>query len=247
MLNKTDVVQYVGTHAPEYGLDGAAVLAVAEGEGLKTTPGSHWTVPGENYPSLGPPSWYTGASDGAFIVQQQGSVEKAAQWSWTPSGLDYWLQKVATESKAQGLTGSAAISRIVTNFERPAARYVQGNINNAIGVYDSYKKQIAGGPGGNTIVPVPPESGLPFPIPGQTQPGQLPTPSNPQAKDQTQTSAKFSLHLFDTPAGPWNITLPWDFSGILLFLAAIFAIIIGAILWKPSRDAGTNVAMMAAA
>jgi len=254
MLNKTDVVAYVGANAGRFGLDPAAVLAVANQEGLNTTPGSTWGLANEGGSfNFGPPSWNSGwpgnPAAGTPIVQAHGS--EAASWAWTPAGLDYWLQKVS-EAGASGMTSYAAIRQIVTGFERPRADLVQGEINKALRDYPSFQQQLLAGPGGNPIVPVPGTPGgitlPPFPVPGQTGPGQLPIPSNPQKPAPApKGTAKFSLHLFDLPTGPVNFTLPWDFSGILLFLAAIFAIIIGALLWKPSRDAGTNIAIGAMA
>jgi hypothetical protein len=155
------------------------------------------------------------------------------------------MQKVQ-EAGASGLTGAAAIQQIVGGygwgFERPLDPTKE--VTDAKNAYDRWAQQL------QSSVPgyVPPT--ITDKPPGQTQPGQLPIPGNPTTKPSTPgqatTGAKFSLHLFDLPSGPVNLTLPWDFSGILMFLAAIFAIIIGAILWKPSRDAATNVAVMAA-
>jgi len=254
MLQKPDVVAYVGANAQRYGLDPAAVLAVADHEGLNTTPGSYWQLPKEWGQSFGPPSWYQGGAGGA-IVNAQGSVQAAANWSWTPAGLDYWLQAIQAAG-ASGLTGYAAIKQIVGGygwgFERPADP--SADINNAVAVYDKYAQQVqtvVGNPGLPGIITVPnpipiPGQPAPNPIPGQTGPGQLPTPTNPTAPAQPVVAAPFSLGLFDTPFGPFNLTLPWDFSGILLFLAAVFAIIIGAILWKPTREAGKTAVMVGA-
>jgi len=248
MLSKPDVVAYVGANASRYGLDPAAVLAVADNEGLNTTPGSTWSDP----PGIafGPASWNSAGAGGA-IVSAQGSLQQAANWSWTPAGLDYWMQQVAA-SGASGLTGLQAIVQIVGGygwgFERPSNS--QPDITNAQRVYSSYQQQIAGGiPGVITIpnITEPGNTDTPgLPGQGQTGPGQLPAANNPTTQAQPTTGAKFSLHLFDLPTGPVNLTLPWDFSGILLFLAAIFAIIIGAILWKPSREAGKTVIQGAA-
>ncbi|HEY7417555.1 MAG TPA: hypothetical protein VH593_20395 [Ktedonobacteraceae bacterium] len=247
MLTKDEVVAYVGANANRFGLDPAAVLAVANQEGLKTQPGSVWQLPKEPYKSFGPPSWYGGGA-GSAIVQQQGSPEAASAWSWTPAGIDYWLQKVQ-EAGASGLTGAAAIRQIIGGygwgFERPAAENAASENINAARDYPGFVQQIQQGTtnqaGGNQIVPVPGQPGV-ITIP--QIPGQFPAPINPQQpKPQTTSSAKFSLHLFDLPTGPMNLTLPWDFSGILMFLAAIFAIIIGALLWKPSRE---GIAMVAA-
>jgi len=252
-LNKQEVIAYVGQNASRFGLDPAAVLAVAEHEGLNRGPGSgtslSWVVPGEPTFSFGPPSWYAGGA-GKDIVQQQGA--SAAYWSWTPAGLDYWMQKVQ-EAGASGLTGAQAIRQIVGGygwgFERPREDLAAGEVINASRDYPSFQRQIqqilgGNGPGGNVIVS-PPDTPGNITIPGNPAP-QLPTQTNPTKPTQTTTSAKFSLHLFDLPTGPVDLTLPWDFSGILMFLAAIFCIIIGALLWKPSRDVVVQGAALAA-
>lgn len=236
MLDKPDVVAYVGQNAGKFGLDPAAVLAVANHEGLNTKPGTTWVLPKESGFNFGPPSWYSGGAGGPIVTQQGGN---ASYWAWTPAGLDYWMQKVA-ESGAAGLTGVQAITAIVKNFERPRADLVSGEIINASKDYNSFLQQIQGQLPGAT---------RPIPVPGGTQ---LPTPTNPEQTGSTPTKAdsNFSMHLFDTPAGPINFTLPWDFSGILLFLAAIFCIIIGALLWDKSRNViiqGGQTAAMAAA
>ena len=93
---------------------------------------------------------------------------------------------------------------------------------------------------------------IPLPIPGPDQP-QAPIPSqpNPTISPQTSTiSSPFSLKLFTSPTGPINLNLPWSFSGIVLFLMAIFAIIIGALMWDKTRNVivqGGEVAAVAAA
>lgn len=248
MLSKPDVVAYVAQNASHYGLDPAAVLAVADHEGLNTTPGSTWILKNEGGAfNFGPPSWQSHGA-GAAIVQAQGA--NAASWAWTPAGLDYWLNAVA-QSGAAGKTGMDAIVQIVGGygwgFERPSDS--SADIIPASRVYASYQNQVAqvlGGGGGNLIVPTPDTPGN-ITVPGQPLPGQtqLPTPTNPQqvqgsGSTPAQTTAKFSMHLFDLPTGPVDLTLPWDFSGILLFLAALFAILIGAIMWDKSRDAIKN-------
>lgn len=245
MLNKDEVVAYVGANASKFGLDPAAVLAVANQEGLKTIPGTWWQLPGEWGQSFGPPSWYQGGA-GGNIVNQQGTVSNAAQWAWTPAGLDYWLQSVAAAG-ASGLQGAEAVRQIIGGygwgFERPAAKYAAGEFTNAMGDYPKFQQQIGSG---NAIVPVPDPSTTPFTIePGQTQ---LPTPTNPQQQTNTQTQATTgtNFHLFDTPVGPINLTLPWNLSGLFMVLAAIFAILVGALLWDKSRGAITTGAMMAA-
>lgn len=241
--NKGDVIHYVAERAPQFGVDPAAMLAVANQEGLRTTPGSAWVVPGESYNSFGPPSWNGDprARGGPIIAAHPNDY---AAWAWSPEGIDEWIRQVA--QVAGGLTGGAAIQAIVTKFEAPREDLVQGEISDATRLYSGFQQQIQG------IIPIPgtlpPQ--IPIPLPGQ--------PSNPQSpvnvKDPTQpttvsTAVPFSLRLFTTPLGPINFTLPWDFSGILLFLAAIFMIIIGALLWDKTRNVivkGAEVGAMAA-
>lgn len=253
MLDKPGVIAYVGANASRFGVDPAAMLAVANHEGLGTTPGSTWILPGEGGAfNFGPPSWQSHGA-GAAIVTAHGA--SAAQWSWTPAGLDYWMQKVA-ESGAAGLTGYQAIVQIVGGygwgFERPAAKNAPGEIANAWHDYTSFQNQIQNPlPGTTTPPPI-----NPHPLPGVpggaiTPPGQLPITSDPQTGGQGSTSnVPFAVKLFDTPIGPIYFELPWDPSGVLLFLAAIFAIIIGALVWDKSRNVivkGTETAAVAAA
>lgn len=259
MLQKPDVIAYVAQNAQHYGLDPAAVLAVADHEGLSQDPvngvAPTWVLPGEGGAfNFGPPSWQS-AGAGAAIVQNQGGRQEAANWSWTPAGLDYWLQSVA-QAGASGKQGMDAIVQIVGGygwgFERPASSTT--GVNLAARAYPKYEQQVAdilySGTGSPIVTPpnspgnitIPPNI---FPIPGGTLPGPLPIPSNPQTPSQTTTGAKFSLHIFDLPTGPVNLTLPWDFSGILLFLAALLAIIIGALMWDKSRTVIVNTAAFA--
>lgn len=258
MLTKPDVINYVANNASRFNLDPAAVLAVADHEGLNTQPGSSWVLKNEGGAfNFGPPSWQS-AGAGAAIVKAQGGREAAAQWAWTPAGLDYWLNAVAN-SGAANRQGLDAITWITGGygwgFERPADP--SADITSAQRQYAHYQALVAeatGGAPGNIIVTPPDTPGNitipPISIPGQTQPGPLPTPTNPQAQGQGQTQAttgaKFSMHLFDTPWGPLNLTLPWDFSGILLFLAALLALIIGALMWDKSRGVMVNVAEVGA-
>lgn len=247
MLSKPDVVQYVGQNAYRYNLDPAAVLAVANHEGLNKQPvggvAPTWILPNEGgLSNFGPPSWFQGGAGGK-IIQQQGGLQAAANWSWTPAGLDYWMQSIA-DAGAGGLQGLAAVTAIVQRFENPRADLIPGEITNAMQDYQSFQQQIITG-GGNTIVVPPSQPGDITGIPGQTTPGQLPAASNPQAQT-TVKATPFSMHLLDLPTGPVNLTLPWDFSGILLFLAALLAIIIGALLWDKSRTVIINSAAVAA-
>jgi hypothetical protein len=135
MLDRQGVINYVHQRAADYGLDPAAVLAVANQEGLNTAPGSHWQLGGESNISFGPPSWY-GNGAGSAILQQHGP--NAAAWSWTPPGIEYWLGQVAQAAK--GLTGNQAISAIVNNFERPREDLAAGEIKKAQQAYANFQQ-----------------------------------------------------------------------------------------------------------
>jgi len=218
------VIQYVAQRAPAYGLDAAAVLSVANHEGLNTAPGSYWTLPGEFGISFGPPSWYAGdaahPAAGTPIVAQQGS--NAPNWAWTPSGLEYWLSKVA--QVAQGLSVTDAIRAIVTGFERPAAQNVGPEIDNASHDYAGFHAQVTG---------VAPITDLPITSPGTTD---THPPGTIQVAPQVQAGS--FVGAMQTLVGGWlgpglaALKIKPDMSGLILLLASIFAIIIGALIWK---------------
>jgi hypothetical protein len=214
MLDKNGVIAYIGAHAKEYNVDPAALLAVALGEGLNTSPGSFWTVPGEPVPSFGPPSWYQGGAGGA-IVKAQGNVQTASNWSWSPDGLDYWMKQASQSSGVAGASGLAAITAIVSNFERPASQYVSGNINNALQAYVGMQNAIAGftDQQGNIIVPVPPNAG--------TTPGQTITPPVTGGGGPSQDVRLGQI-------GPLKVGIP---SGLVLGLLGMSLLALGAILF----------------
>lgn len=158
MLDRNGVIAYVGQNASTYGLDPAAVLSVANGEGLNTAPGATWNLSqqfGERGYNFGPPSWYS-LGAGGTIVGMQGS--NAPQWAWTPAGLDYWLSQVA--QSASGLTGGAAIQAIVHGFERPLERLRPDAIQKAENQYSGFQRILQGiGIGGGVTDTQPTETG----------------------------------------------------------------------------------------
>lgn len=209
MLDKNGVIAYLGQVAPQYGVDPAAMLAIANSEGLNTTPGSTWTVPGESGPSFGPPSWFSGGAGGT-LMQKFGftSASQASQFAWSPAGLDYWIQQVA--GVAKGLTGSAAISAIVSGFERPSTNYhgvnlAQKEINTANGLYSQFQQAI----GGSAGTPIPSDTGT------QDTTG---TQGTTGAQDQSQQGA----------SGP-NTSASLSFSDTLGHTATQFLIVLVAI------------------
>lgn len=90
--------------ARKYGLDPAAVIAVAMGEG-----GLRWGAVGDNGTSFGP-----------FQLHEGGALPKGkdARWANSPAGVDYAIRQMSKTAK--GLKGEAAVNAIVRNFERPA-------------------------------------------------------------------------------------------------------------------------------
>lgn len=86
-------------------LDPAAVLAVANQEGLSGGVGDRGT-------SFGPFQMHVG---GAFPSSIRGNRQA---WAWSQAGLDYALSQIS--KVASGLRGKAAVENIVRRFERPA-------------------------------------------------------------------------------------------------------------------------------
>lgn len=242
MLNKNQVIAYVGQHAPEFGLDPAAVLAVANHEGLNTAPGSFWTLAGEGNISFGPPSWFGNGAGSAILQMFGGNHDQAAAFSWTPAGIDMWLKRVVSDSAQSGIpavgkTGASAIEAIVRGFERPRANLVAGEITNASRDYASFQAAIGGG----VQVPelpgqAPAQSRAQAPVQGQAQ-GQA------QAPVQAASGASAPGMLSLGTVGPLAVGVP---SGLLLGLIAIVLLIIGAVILAGSQRASNAAQMIAA-
>jgi cell wall-associated NlpC family hydrolase len=120
---------YIKRRARAFGLDPAAVLAVARSEGLSGGIGDG------------------GHAFGPFQLNNAGGVltnhpagHQNNQGAWSNAGIDYALKGIARV--AQGLHGHAAINAIVRRFERPADP--DGEVRRAIGYYG----QGGGGSGG---------------------------------------------------------------------------------------------------
>jgi hypothetical protein len=222
VLNRDQVIAYVGQVAPQYGVDPAAMLSVANHEGLNTEPGSFWTVPGELFNSFGPPSWNANPkAAGGPIVSRQGSVTNAASWAWTPEGLDYWIQQVA--QAASGLTGTAAISAIVHNFERPLERLAPGEIRNATADYAGFQAAIEGSSG----LQLPTGSGMQGSTGVQSQPGLQSTTQN-MADGITGSGKPTGMNL------DFNGTMQHTIAQFLLVVLAI-ALLVGGIYLLGSK------------
>ena len=103
-LSNTALQDYIREQSVRRGLDPNAVLAVA-------------TVEGGFSGAIGD----SGTSYGPFQLHVGGALPagKSNAWARSKAGIDYALNSIA--GVAKGLTGKAAISAIVTKFERPAA------------------------------------------------------------------------------------------------------------------------------
>ena len=105
--------------AQRYRLDPAAVLAVARGEG-----GLGWGKVGDGGHAFGP---FQLNDAGGVITGRPGDH---AAFANSPAGLEFAMRKMA-ESGAAGLTGEAAVNKIIRQFERP--RDPDSSVRNAVG------------------------------------------------------------------------------------------------------------------
>jgi hypothetical protein len=114
MVNVGDtagLIQYVNSEAPSYGLDPAAVLAVARQEG--------WSgAIGDSGNAYGPWQDWLGLAGRPFAGTSP-NTQAANTWAWSPDGINYVLGQMA-KSGAKGQSGLQAIQSITKNFERPA-------------------------------------------------------------------------------------------------------------------------------
>jgi hypothetical protein len=101
------VKRLIVSRAKKYGIDPAAALAVAQGEG-----GIRWGAVGDQGTSHGPFQLRVGGAN-----PYKGA--RAKQFANSPAGIDYAIRKMA-ESGAKGLRGAQAVDAIVRKFERPA-------------------------------------------------------------------------------------------------------------------------------
>lgn len=133
--------------ALKYGLDPAAVLAVANVEG------------GIKRGAIGD----QGTSFGPFQLHVGGALPKGkdARWANSPEGIDYAIRQMA-QSGAKGLSGKDAVAAIVTHFERPAN--IPGEIAKAWGGYGQFKGAATQGGVAPVVAPVKGNSkGIPVP------------------------------------------------------------------------------------
>jgi len=99
---------YIRQRAAQLGLDPNAVMAVAAQEGLGGGIGDQGT-------SFGPWQLHYGGAYPSFAPHGSAASQ---QWAWSQAGINYALN--AMNRVAHGLRGQAAVSNIVSRFERPA-------------------------------------------------------------------------------------------------------------------------------
>lgn len=213
-LNRDQVIAYIGQNAPLHGVDPAAMLAVANHEGLNRAPingvGQTWVLPNEGGFNFGPPSWYSlGAGGGVIGI----AGSNAPTFAWTPAGLDYWIQQVS--KAAGGLHGTAAIAGIVNNFERPRADLAAGEIQNASADYASFQRAIQ-----NAV-------GTVLPTTGVTDTGGDTTDTGVTTGGETSTTANPTVGATANAGGVPNPTgLNLSFAGSIQHLIFQFLLVI---------------------
>jgi hypothetical protein len=101
--------------APQYGIDPAAAIAVALGEGgLVNRQDDVGDLAGGG--SYGPFQLY---AKGALPRQYVGNARAADAFAWSPEGIKYALSRMRAAG-ASGLRGPSAVEAIIRKFERPA-------------------------------------------------------------------------------------------------------------------------------
>lgn len=121
----------IAARARALGLDAAAVLSVAQQEGLGGGIG-------DSGHAFGPFQLNDagGVITGKFPGQSQQQLQ---DWAWSPQGVDYALGGI--NKVAHGLAGPDAVRAIVSQFERPAD--IPGEIARALGQPAPVMQQLA--------------------------------------------------------------------------------------------------------
>jgi len=131
------LITAVNDLAPQYGIDPAAALAIARQEG--------WSGGiGDNGMAYGPwQDWFTNFQGRGPWYGAGANNQQVQQWAWSTAGIQEALSEMAAQQGVKGTTGTAAISAIATNFERPSTNYngrnlLQEEINNAEAIYNQF-------------------------------------------------------------------------------------------------------------
>lgn len=141
--------------ARQRGLDPEAVIADSKGEGRSALFGGNSI--GDHGTSFGPFQLHAGGALPASVWARGAAY--ANRWANSKAGISYALDRMV-QAGAAGLTGKAALSTIVSKFERPAD--IPGQIEARWGYYGKKGNQVDaawGTPGGNKPNPGKPGSG----------------------------------------------------------------------------------------
>lgn len=133
-LSGAAAYDYIVASAQKYGVDPQAALAVAGHEGLSGAVGDYGT-------SFGPWQLHIG---GAYPSSAPQEPTAANAWAWSPAGIDYAIRGMASKPGVKGATGKAAITAIVTQFERPLNP--EGDLNYANAAYGKVTAAAVGDP-----------------------------------------------------------------------------------------------------
>lgn len=114
MAQTIPVPRLIRELAARYGIDPAAAIAVARGEGgLVNRADDVGDLAGGG--SYGPFQLY---AQGELPREFRGNPQAADAWAWSPAGIEYALRRMA-ETGARGLRGPKAVETIIRQFERP--------------------------------------------------------------------------------------------------------------------------------
>jgi hypothetical protein len=227
--------QYIARQSASYGLDPAAVLSVAAGEGLST---AGYAGPHPD-PAAGAPNAF---AVGPFQLNSAGALgnspaahfdsQSASAWAWSTDGIDWALGQIA--GVAHGKSGSDAIWAIVHMFERPANPDL--STTNAQGRYPAYYQQYSNIEDITGSAPYTPTPGA----------------STTSATAGASSSSSGGSNTFQLVPGfgPWpGIKISSGFLwAALLFGGGILAIVVGLLIYfhKEIAETGAQVARAAA-
>lgn len=132
--------------AQQAGINPNIPLAVAPHEG-----GFQGAV-GDNGTSFGPFQLHIGGALPAAVAAR--GTAYAKQWANSAAGIQYAVQHIA--SVVGNTQGPGAVKLAVTNFERPAAQYVAGEVSKALNTYSQLLGSTPSFPGPASVAPTPP-------------------------------------------------------------------------------------------
>lgn len=220
VLDRAGLIAHVKAQAAALHLDWLAAIAVASQEGLGGTVGDSGLA-------FGPWQWHLKEFPQRLIDAGRpdligASNETLNAWTWSTEGINAALSKIA--EVAGGLTGHAAISAIVTKFERPRADLVQKEIDGAVRFYTESSGAApppAGGP--------PPSGGTtPPPATGTEGPSSCTAPSKPLVvfpsyavglegiSEATPSNLGEYIGYWLCKAQYWAIRLGWAFAALVI-------------------------------